>query len=535
MNLTKKKSTIIIFAAVILVLSLIVTTLTLSGYFMSPGQESQGSACAHFEAPNRTIVVTCDSTISEISNTIANDDVLKKGSGEGEWLLNSSVVVLKGAVLTINEPEARWIKINSQGRSHDVKEVLSSTGDAIQSTPYIIQVFGGLDLKGVKITSWNPVSNNYTFQKADGTVLRPYVTIEENADPSHISGSEIAFLGYNSSRKQGLSYYGGDGSTLTGNQIHDLWYGFYSTKVGHILIDNNSIYDNLKYGIDPHTGSHDISVRNNQIYNSRIGLICSLSCSNLLFENNRIENNKEVGVMFSKNTVNSTARFNNISSSDTGISISESHSNKVHNNNVSNTSDGIAVKNNSTGNMIINNVISTPTDCGVLITLASRDNSVGLNYVQKYSQSGICLSNAATHNLIYSNIIDGLGQYGIDVKDHDAIMNNFTNNTIQLSNNAIRLYDNTGTLFVSNKVGNSQGHQYIVSGNANLTLLKTQFIGDRIRSAGTLSNTVTIFNSGTVDVVTERAGTNDTTQQYNTDIKPYVAKLTSATVRLYSR
>src|SRR5213593_4791191 len=126
MNLTKKKSTIIIFAVVILVLSLTVTTLTLSGYFMSPGQESQESACAHFEAPNRTIVVTCDSTISEISNTIANDDVLKKESGEAEWLLNSSVVVLKGAVLTINEPEAKWIKINSQGRSHDVKEVLSS-------------------------------------------------------------------------------------------------------------------------------------------------------------------------------------------------------------------------------------------------------------------------------------------------------------------------------------------------------------------------------------------------------------------------
>lgn len=139
-----------------------------------------------------------------------------------------------------------------------------------------------------------------------------------------------------------------------------------------MVIENNTVHDNFKYGIDPHTGSHDMKIRNNDIHNSRIGLICSLECSNLIFEKNRIEGNKEVGLMFSKKTVNSTARLNNISLSNTGIAVSDSHSNSVYDNAVSRSVDGLSVKNNSSDNMVFNNTISDPKDCGIIVALAAR-------------------------------------------------------------------------------------------------------------------------------------------------------------------
>jgi mannuronan 5-epimerase len=83
--------------------------------------------------------------------------------------------------------------------------------------------------------------------------------------------SEIAYLGYEKGKisgqgTDGLNYYGGDGSVLRGNNIHDLNFGFYSSGVGHIVIENNIIRNNGHYGLDPHTGTHGMTIRNNTVY-----------------------------------------------------------------------------------------------------------------------------------------------------------------------------------------------------------------------------------------------------------------------------
>ena len=302
-----------------------------------------------------------------MGSTVSDDNVLKKESTDGIWFLNSSLVVMKNATLTINPNDAKWLKISSEGTSFGVRKLLAADQGSNEPTSYAIQVFGSLDIRGVKVTSWDPGTNNYTKQRLDGAIPRPFIAIEDGSDSSHIADSEIAYMGYNSSRKQGLSFYGGDNSTMTGNRIHDLWYGFISVNVGHILIENNTVYDNYRYGIDPHMGSHDMVIRNNHIYNSRIGLICSLGCSNVIFENNIIEKNNEVGLMFSRNTVNSIAKYNKVSASDTGISISGSHLNKVHGNDLLNNTVALAIKDNSSNNFSFNNNISAPRNCGILV------------------------------------------------------------------------------------------------------------------------------------------------------------------------
>jgi len=320
---------------------------------------------------------------------------------------------------------------------------------------------------------------------------------------------------------------------LNNNKIHDLWYGFFSVSVGHIIIENNKVYNNLRYGIDPHKGSHEFIVRGNYIYKNRIGLICSLECSKVLFENNRIENNKEIGLMFSRSTFNSTARYNNISLSDTGISLSDSKSNRIYLNTMYSNGYGMAIKNNSFENLLLNNTISDPTECGILVALGARNNTIMENRIQSYKHSGICVTKA-NQNTFYSNIIYGLGKYGIDVR-HEAKGNSFSENAINLASNAIRVYNNTGTLFIKNKVGNTIGHQYVISDNSTLDLIKTSFSGDRIRAAGTGTNTVKIWNSGIVEILSKQSENQSDTFSYNTDVKPYLGKLSYVTISLYSK
>ena len=177
-------------------------------------------------------MVKCNSTLSEVGIALSDDNILKKESIDGIWLLNSSLVVMKGATLTIDPSDVKWLKISSEGTSFGVRKLLGTDQGSNEPTPYSIRIFGRLDIHGVKVTSWDPETNNYTNQRSDGSVPRPFIAIERGSNSSHISDSEIAYLGYNSSRKQGLSFYGGDDSTLTGNRIHNLWYGFISVNVG---------------------------------------------------------------------------------------------------------------------------------------------------------------------------------------------------------------------------------------------------------------------------------------------------------------
>jgi poly(beta-D-mannuronate) C5 epimerase len=530
MHLSRTKAVITISIGVA---SLLVFSIIFYIYYYSP-KEYLRSPCATYDEQRRLIMIISECTLSQVNEAIADDHILRKESSDGIWFLNSSISVSKEASLTIKAPETKWLKISSGGKSN-VTADHGSSSNLKEPTPYSIQVFGKINLLGVKITSWDSRVNNYVGQKADGSIPRSYITVAGGAGTSKISNSEIAYLGFNSSRKQGLSFYGGDSSTLIGNKIHDLWYGFFSTNVGHIVLENNSLLNNKRYGIDPHLRSHDMVIKGNYVYNSRIGLICSHECSNMLYENNRIEDNMEIGIMLSRNATNSTINHNNISQSDVALAVSESHDNNIYQNFITTSKTGLSVTNNSTNNIVTNNIIVHSQECGIKVFTGAHNTTVGENYIQNFSGSGICVGRGTDQNTFYSNEIEGFGLYGINVKDQ-AYGNVFRDNSIYLANHAIRLYNNNETLFVNNKVGNTFGHQYIVSGNAILNLADSRFLGDTIRSAGMTTNTVNISKSGIIDVITKRPGSDtDETNRFDTDPEPYVVKLTNATLKLYSK
>ena len=133
-----------------------------------------------------------------------------------------------------------------------------------------------------------------------------YIIVNDDATgTTDITNSEIAHLGYESGYgggRTGVRYEGGDGSTIGGNNIHDLYFGFYSKGVGGMTIENNYNHDNIHYGLDPHTGTHEMIIKNNTVHdNGSIGIICSLDCYNITIENNSVYNNTKMGIRRNQN------------------------------------------------------------------------------------------------------------------------------------------------------------------------------------------------------------------------------------------
>ena len=136
-------------------------------------------------------------------------------------MLNANLNIANGAIFYINSTDASWLKINST---------------TAEST-YNIDIFGNMDIDSVKITSWNSTSNNYTT--TDGKVPRASITImPKTSGRTDIANSEISYLGYNSTLRNGIGYYGGSGGIFANNTIHDIWNGPNLHGIGIKIHDN---------------------------------------------------------------------------------------------------------------------------------------------------------------------------------------------------------------------------------------------------------------------------------------------------------
>jgi poly(beta-D-mannuronate) C5 epimerase len=192
--------------------------------------------CVTFNSEERIITITCKATnLTEIANQLKDPSVLAKDKMVDKgWILNAGITVAENAALYINSTDTSWLKI---------------IGDEITAHP--IRISGSLKIDSAKVTSWNPTTNNYTLSPDShrngedvqiGTP-RPYIVIEsEVTGTTDITNSETAYLGYESGYGGGLTglrYDGGHGSIIRGNNIHNLYFAFYSKGVGGIVLENN--------------------------------------------------------------------------------------------------------------------------------------------------------------------------------------------------------------------------------------------------------------------------------------------------------
>ena len=350
--------------------------------------------CISYSQSTRTITVSCGSArFTDIDNKLKDTSVLEQ-SPNGIWFLSANVVIAKGATFIIDSTDTRWLKISSD------QEITPTN-----AIPYNIDVHGSLKIDSVKVTSWDPTTNNYAITNGSREAVPPgtkgatpngyiihygaprgFIKIEHDATgTTDITNSEIAYLGYESGSTSdigsgGLNYYGANGSVIRGNSIHDLYFGFYSSGVSRMTIENNQVYHNANYGLDPHTGTHDMIIRNNIVHdNGAQGIICSLNCYNVLIENNQIYNNGKAGIMFSRNMSNSVARNNIIFNEVNGILVSQSHYNKIYNNTISDSQYGINVVFGSSGNIFYSNVIKNSSHGIDLDTTSNKSKNTFYN------------------------------------------------------------------------------------------------------------------------------------------------------------
>jgi parallel beta-helix repeat protein len=345
-----------------------------------------------------------------------------------------------------------------------------------------------MTIDSIKLTSWDPEDNSYAEIDSSGQPPRAFLTVKkEGKGTTNITNSELAYLGYSEVQSHGLSYYGGNNSILRNNDIHNLEMGFYSDGVEGILIENNHIHHNKAYGLDPHSSTHNMLIRNNVVHdNGHIGVICSGHCRNITVENNEVYNNSGSGILLSIDMKNSVVRNNYIHDSEIGIGIANSDNNQIYGNRVSFSDDGIKVMDNS------------------------------------------------ANNYIHSNILESIRNYAILARGADVLNNTFHNNDLDNSEKAVRLRNNTGSLFINNDPVDitSSSHKYSVEANSTLTLERTSFPFEvTIESDNNTNNMVNVYDSG--KIIVKDGGSEFT--NYDTNINPYASRIFNETVSIISR
>src|SRR5215208_4267335 len=311
----------------------------------------EGGACINYDQSENTIIISCDSSFRDAVNTVNDRAILEQLGDGGEYLLKASLQVDDDTTFSISPNDITWLKIT------DTNGII---------------VYGRIQIDGVKITSWDIEANSPVPQTNTGSIPRAFINLRES-EGGFVHDSEIAYLGYQEFGRRGFDLFG-DGPShdleIRGSKFHDMWFAFYSRGAYNITVDGNEYYNNIKYALDPHSGTHDMNITNNYLHHNPIGAICSDKCSNILIEGNRAEHNTKAGIFFSRNMHDSIARNNYIYNTTTGIIVSESPNNEIYSNTIEGaTGAGIRLSNPpnpddgfTEDNHVYNNTISNSED-----------------------------------------------------------------------------------------------------------------------------------------------------------------------------
>ena len=329
--------------------------------------EAGGGACIDYDQTDNTIAINCNASFLDVIQTI-NDLGILENLGDGEYILNANLEIADGVTFEMTS--------STGGDNLQYLKIAGENG---------IIVYGKILIDGVKITSWDISDQDVIGQNINGTIRRGYVQFA-GSEGSQIMNSEFGYLGDVEPGRRGFDLFGGDEAVhnmeVRNSSFHNMWMAFYSNGAYNITVDGNEFNNNIKYSLDPHTTTHNMSIRNNWIHNNPIGPICSDRCWDILIEGNLIENTDGVAIFFSRNMTDSIARNNRVVNAQTGILISESPNNQIYDNIIEGaTGEGIRLLNPdivddgiTTGNLVYNNIISD-SENGIRAT-KSYDNIV---------------------------------------------------------------------------------------------------------------------------------------------------------------
>ena len=340
-------------------------------------------ACTSFNAYINTILVECNNTDFQ---TVALENPTRIiNEGNGVFVVNSIVLVDANKTLNIKAPGVSYIKITG--------------GNGLEGE-------GSMYLDGVKVTSWDTASQSVVQQNFEGSVIRAWVVGATGTGVLDIRNSELGYLGYAATKRQGVAWYNSNGRLLD-STIHHNFFGMYGARISNFLAERNELDNNIMYGFDPHTAAHDSTFRENNITNTRDGaaMVCSLDCYNIRFEYNYIEN-QTTGILLSKNMSNSIVRGNTIiGTSATAISVADSANNLIENNHIYNSTYGITVKT-------------------LRPHYATGHNGVVSNDLHNIAKQGIWIRPGTSYNIVLDNFIENADPALLDESPTTLLYNN---------------------------------------------------------------------------------------------------------------
>ena len=194
------------------------------------------SSCFTYDSSKREIIIECGTAnLAEIDKQLKDSIILHRETQDGIWMLNAGLVVSEDATLYINSSDVSWLKIELPGIN--VLEDGKNTNGLV--------VFGSLKINSVKITSWNQSTRDYAKNPGNRDLCenrvekgspRPFISVESDAvGTTDITNSELAYLGYeegvNGGPVVGNTYFGGAGSIIKNNEIHNYTLAFIQTEL----------------------------------------------------------------------------------------------------------------------------------------------------------------------------------------------------------------------------------------------------------------------------------------------------------------
>jgi poly(beta-D-mannuronate) C5 epimerase len=437
---------------------ILIFSITDVSYQQQPASlDNEEGSCIDYDAAENTIAIDCDASFLDVVQSINDPGILEELEEEeeeegGQYLLKANLEVDDGVTFSM-----------TPGDGLQYLKIADANG---------IIVYGKIQIAGVKITSWDTETNSPIFQTITGSIPRAFINLR-GSEGGSIQDSEISHLGYSGSGRRGFDLFG-DGPShdleIRGSEFHNMWFAFFSNRAYNIVVDGNEYHHNIKYALDPHTGTYNMNITNNWLHHNPIGAICSLNCYNILVEGNVIHHNSDYGIFFSRNMHDSIARNNQIYNVTTGIMVSESPNNQIYNNTIeAATSQGIRLQNPE-----------LPDDGGF-----------------------------TEDNLVYNNTIISSGEGIGATRSHDNILEN-------------------------NRFSDIESGEYLLSGNSDIIIRGQNFDNILIAEEGSATESlVEIVDSGTIEV-TEVAndGGEDLVDEeeaennlYNTDNESYRKRL----------
>ncbi len=365
------------------------------------------------------------------------------------WYLGANLYVVNGAQLQLYGPALG-------GNVAELRLKSDSTTDP-NNFVELRSDWGYLDIRNTKITSWDSTVNgpntitNYgrAFIHARSTLDPDGVTAHESR--MDVLNSEICYLGTHDAEAYGLTWklvdttaiYIPPGSTntlydlvqvhgnLLNSHIHHNFFGMYSYGLVGAHIATNEVDHNIAYGLDPHNGSDNLVIENNNSHdNGWHGIIASRFCVNGIMRNNVSWHN--------------------------GLDTSNPHGN------------GLMLHRYCNGWVVENNLVYDNPDSGIAI-FGCYSNIIRNNICLTNQSAGIRLSVGAAYNWIEANEFGYLPRYGFYVFEGDddpdeetgdtnlvltgrCYLNTFTNNYVHdYTNDAIKLADGDTNTFTGNQ------------------------------------------------------------------------------------